>query len=393
MSERSIHKKIIEGVFSDVKFQVLTGIGTAREVRGGYLICDGGYPKHNCFICPLHKRVDRQSVIFSEWMESSRKDVECTFGQIKNRFRILKKPLEMSDEFEMEMLFKACCVFHNMILIYDHRDLEYWETDIDWELMDPDPEDMDDTDVEDNWDDYVIPEVTEANPDALPVIRVSSGEILHLKPKGNNTSFTEMLCTSFSYQYEMELLSWPRNFSNHHKQLISNARIELITARIEVDIYNSLVVAPSKLLAKDSSGNYTTPINNGLFAGIHYKPKERIVDWKDGERISTNEYGIRVAAGEGGYALRINAGEVMDYYSIRNRCKASMANSNFNALNTVTGKAAKINAVMHAYRRNDKCTFYLTATTHIRLGEEIIWDYYKDYVFPPPQSRKRNRSD
>ena len=116
-------KKFIEGVYENVKYHILTGIGVAREVQGGYLICDGGYPKYNCFICPLHKRVDRQSVIFSEWLESSRKDVECTFGQLKNRFRILKKPLEMSDELEIEMLFKSCCVLHNMI--YDHRDLEY----------------------------------------------------------------------------------------------------------------------------------------------------------------------------------------------------------------------------------------------------------------------------
>jgi hypothetical protein len=57
-------KKFIEGVYSNMKFQLITGVGIVREAFGGYLICDGGYPKYNCFICPLHKRVDRQSVIF-----------------------------------------------------------------------------------------------------------------------------------------------------------------------------------------------------------------------------------------------------------------------------------------------------------------------------------------
>jgi hypothetical protein len=80
------------------------------------LICEGGYPKYNCFICPLSTRVDRQSVIFSEYLESSRKDVECTFGQLKNRFRIFRRPLEMSSEYEMELLFNSCCILHNMII-------------------------------------------------------------------------------------------------------------------------------------------------------------------------------------------------------------------------------------------------------------------------------------
>ena len=185
----------------------------------------------------------------------------------------------------------------------------------------------------------------------------------------------------------MELLSWPRNFSYHQKQLLAKSRMDLISNRIEVELYNTLYVAPSILLIKDKSGKNTEPIGNGLFAGIRYKPRDRIVDWVDGERISKSEYEARVLDGKGGYALKINAGEVMDYYSVRNRCKASMANSHLHAYNSVAKRPARPNAIMHAYRRKERCSFYLTATTYIDPKEEIIWDYEKDYVFPIRRSK------
>ena len=38
---------------------------------------------------PNKERFDYDEVLFSEWIESIRKDVECTFGILKARFRIL----------------------------------------------------------------------------------------------------------------------------------------------------------------------------------------------------------------------------------------------------------------------------------------------------------------
>jgi len=132
--------KFSNGGFEQIRFEIFISPGVVQVCYGGYLITDGGYLKQNCFICPMANRVDRQAVIFSEFMESTRKDVECTFGQLKNRFRILKKPIEMKNVLDINLLFKACCVLHNMILIYDHRDIGHWEVGIDWEVLDPDEE-------------------------------------------------------------------------------------------------------------------------------------------------------------------------------------------------------------------------------------------------------------
>ena len=53
---------------------------------------------------------------------SVRKDVECTFGILKNRFRILKTPMLFHDKATIDDIFWTCCVLHNMLL--DHDEIE-----------------------------------------------------------------------------------------------------------------------------------------------------------------------------------------------------------------------------------------------------------------------------
>lgn len=54
---------------------------------------------------------------------STRKDVECTFGRIKNRFRMLKLPLMFDDIGDVRALFTTGCVLHNMLLEHDRADV------------------------------------------------------------------------------------------------------------------------------------------------------------------------------------------------------------------------------------------------------------------------------
>ena len=63
----------------------------------GHILVDGGYLKHVCFIPPSNRRTDSDTVYWSECLESTRKDVECVFGILKARFRILANGIEYSD--------------------------------------------------------------------------------------------------------------------------------------------------------------------------------------------------------------------------------------------------------------------------------------------------------
>jgi hypothetical protein len=49
-------------------------------------------------------------------LESIRKDVECTFGILKKRWRILDYGLQYYDMKFCEMVFTVCCALHNMLL-------------------------------------------------------------------------------------------------------------------------------------------------------------------------------------------------------------------------------------------------------------------------------------
>ena len=59
------------------------------EYSGAWLIVDNGYLYWSCTVPLLKESSSYKFTRFSEWLESMRKDVECTFGILKGRFSIL----------------------------------------------------------------------------------------------------------------------------------------------------------------------------------------------------------------------------------------------------------------------------------------------------------------
>ena len=51
------------------------------------MITDGGYKPVAIFVNPQVENSYRECIIWSEFIEAVRKDVECTFGILKYRFR------------------------------------------------------------------------------------------------------------------------------------------------------------------------------------------------------------------------------------------------------------------------------------------------------------------
>jgi hypothetical protein len=63
---------------------------TKRKYKGAWLIVDNGYLNWPTTVPPMKTPCSWTNIRFSQWLESIRKDVECTFGILKGRFRILK---------------------------------------------------------------------------------------------------------------------------------------------------------------------------------------------------------------------------------------------------------------------------------------------------------------
>ena len=82
-----------------------------------YLICDNGYLRWPTSIFPYtHVDIASTEGYFSSNLESVRKDVECTFGILKKRWRILHYGLHYRDIKKCEKIFVTCCCLHNFLV-------------------------------------------------------------------------------------------------------------------------------------------------------------------------------------------------------------------------------------------------------------------------------------
>jgi hypothetical protein len=98
--------------------------GRTEEMVGPYLVVDGGYQAFWCLVAPDRQALDEDEHRFTEWLESVRKSVECTFGILKSRFSILHR-LRFTDPKLIEDIWFTCCGLHNLLLDNDGMDDVY----------------------------------------------------------------------------------------------------------------------------------------------------------------------------------------------------------------------------------------------------------------------------
>lgn len=109
--------KIINQWYRSVTWFYYTLTGEVKESRGIYLICDNGYLSWPSLICPFKgESITTRLGYFSENIESVRKDVECTFGILKKRWRILEYGIHFRNLELIESIFLTCCVLHNIMV-------------------------------------------------------------------------------------------------------------------------------------------------------------------------------------------------------------------------------------------------------------------------------------
>ena len=141
---------IYEGtILNDVEFSLWEknhdGQVVEAKYKGVWLIVDDGYLNWAVTVPPLKVSSDQREIRWSQWMESIRKDVECTFGILKGRWRILKTGIRLFGVESADKIWMTCCALHNWLLEVDGLD-EKWESGVpsEWEgeLGDQDDEDI-----------------------------------------------------------------------------------------------------------------------------------------------------------------------------------------------------------------------------------------------------------
>jgi hypothetical protein len=105
-----------------------------QKYAGALLIVDNGYLNWSTTVPPMKTSTSRTNIRFSQWLESIRKDVKCTFGILKGRFRILKSGIRLVGQESADKIFLTCCALHNWLLNEDGLN-KAWEDGVlsDWE--------------------------------------------------------------------------------------------------------------------------------------------------------------------------------------------------------------------------------------------------------------------
>ena len=80
---------------------------------------DNGYHDWSITVPPFTNTKFRDEIRWYEWMESMRKDVECAFGILKGRWRILKTGVCLHSTQAVDQVCLTCCAFHNILLKID----------------------------------------------------------------------------------------------------------------------------------------------------------------------------------------------------------------------------------------------------------------------------------
>ena len=108
---------------------------TDATLKGAYVIVDNGYLEWSTTVPPMKASCNRSELRFSQWLESMRKDVECTFGILKGRWQNLKTGIRVHNTEVSDHIWLTCRVLHNMLLDVDGLS-KAWKsgTKCHWEL-------------------------------------------------------------------------------------------------------------------------------------------------------------------------------------------------------------------------------------------------------------------
>ena len=116
-TDEHVEKVKTKRLFRDAQWTYYNQNGQVRQANGMYLICDNGYLRWPTTICPFTRTsISSPEGYFSTNIESVRKDVECTFGIIKKRWRILNNGFYQRDMVICDKIFVTCCCLNNFML-------------------------------------------------------------------------------------------------------------------------------------------------------------------------------------------------------------------------------------------------------------------------------------
>ena len=138
-SDEAVEKVRSDELFTEFQYQVYREDGSSYFSKGAYLIVDGGYLKWKCLQCGLKHSSEEDYVLWRRKMESVRKDIECYFGRLKQRFKVLRIPNLLTDKNQIDNMMFTIVAIQNMLLDYTlvAEEIRSWSVQLKWQYCDP----------------------------------------------------------------------------------------------------------------------------------------------------------------------------------------------------------------------------------------------------------------
>lgn len=91
------------------------------------LVGDEAYPLLQYLMRPFPRvNLTREKKIYNYRLSRARRCIECAFGIMSQKFRILLKPIE-TNVANAEKIIKACCILHNIIIEMDSSEVSMYD--------------------------------------------------------------------------------------------------------------------------------------------------------------------------------------------------------------------------------------------------------------------------
>jgi len=252
------------------------GVDLVTTFKGGYCISDSGLPKSALFLDPSNPDFSWAWTIFVEWLESVRKDIECVFGHLKQRFRRLMNNNHSHNLMDVEYCFKTCCALHNMLLKYNGPvKVTKWEN--------YDPDDDEHENYANDYEEYQN-DTNMMNPNNIVHRNTPNTTPARLVQwyLGRYNLQRDFVMKHFIQRYEAGKVFWPRNFNGRQKTTMNIPApiVARLVATANPTSNATLYVARSKLFRKDPINNtFTRSIGHGLFTSKEILPNQKIVSF------------------------------------------------------------------------------------------------------------------
>jgi Plant transposon protein len=81
-----------------------------------YFLVDGIYPDWSIFVSTYTNPIDPKKRQFAVYQERVRKDIECAFGILVQRFHVLQRPLRGWYQEDIVRVLHTCVILHNMVV-------------------------------------------------------------------------------------------------------------------------------------------------------------------------------------------------------------------------------------------------------------------------------------